>query len=61
MGRGERGGLAVESEGCLKAFSRVGQRCAGGWTTWGSHERIVIALAYSDEGGEVEGSNVTVA
>lgn len=45
---------------CLKKVSGVAQLHAGGWTTWGSHERIVITLASPYEQGEVGGSNLTL-
>ena len=46
---------------CLKIFGRIGQIHAGGWTNWGSHERIVITLACPDELDVVVGSNLTIA
>lgn len=50
---GVKGAAWLLNYECLKAFSRVGQLYAGGWTTWGRHERIVITLAYPDELGEL--------
>ena len=58
---GVKGAAWLLNQGCLKVVNRVSQRHAGGWTTWGSHERIVITLVYSDELGERGGSKVTFA
>ena len=55
--RGVKGAAWLLNYECFKTFSRVVQLHAGGWTTWGIHERIVITLAYPDELGEVGGSN----
>ncbi len=57
---GVKGEAWLLNRACLKAFSRVGQLYAGGSTTWGTHRRIAITLAYPDELNEVGGSNVTI-
>lgn len=58
---GVKGAAWLLNKGCLKSVGREGQLYAGGWTTWGSHERIGITLAFSDELSEVGRSNVSVA
>ncbi len=57
---GVKGAAWLLNQACLKRSSRVGQLYAGGSTTWGTHRRIAITLAYPDELNEVGGSNVTI-
>ena len=55
---GVKGAAWLLNKACLKPFSSLGQLYAGGWTTWGRHERIVITLAYPDELNEVGGGRI---